>query len=185
MSDFSFVFSLFGLLLGLAMAEVLRGLGIALQSRGKVKIGALTPLLGLAVALDLTSFWGMAWTVRDSIPADYISLLYGFIVTGTYYLVARIVFPGEPKEWPDYDTYYFAHKRIVLAGVMLCNLLALAGLLVLGSELIDTTLERLAMGLFFIPLALAIWAPGKRANLALLLIVALYYPVMALVGLTT
>ena len=60
-----------------------------------------------------------------------------------------------------------------------------AGLLVLGSELIDTTLERLAMGLFFIPLALAIWAPGKRANLALLLIVALYYPVMALVGLTT
>ena len=60
MSNFEFVFSLFGLLLGLALAEVLGGLGTAIQSRRKVRIGWLTPLLGLVIALDLTSFWTIA-----------------------------------------------------------------------------------------------------------------------------
>ena len=43
MSNFEFVFSLFGLLLGLALAEVLGGFGTAIQHRRKVKIGWLTP----------------------------------------------------------------------------------------------------------------------------------------------
>jgi hypothetical protein len=36
MSEFEFVFTLFGLLLGLALAEILAGLGAALQLRRKV-----------------------------------------------------------------------------------------------------------------------------------------------------
>ena len=182
MSNFEFVFSLFGLLLGLALAEVLGGFGNALEARRKVRIGWLTPLLGLVVALDLTSFWTVAWTVRDVIPAGYISLLYGFVLTGIYYLVARIVFPRDPAEWPDYDLYYFAHKRVVLGGVLLCNVLASAGQWALGNALFSPG-DWFSMGLFYPPLALAIWAPGKRANLALLVILMLYYPMLALSGL--
>lgn len=183
MSNFEFVFSLFGLLLGLALAEVLGGFGRALQVRRKVRIGWLTPLLGLVVALDLISFWSIAWTVRDAIPPRYISLLCGFVLTGIYYLVARLVFPHDPAEWPDYDVYYFAHKRVVLGGVLLCNLLAIAGQLALGHDLIEAPGDWWSMGLFYPPVALAIWAPGKRANLALLVFLVLYYPAMSLIGL--
>ena len=66
MSNFEFVFSLFGLLLGLALAEVLGGFGTAIQSRKKVRIGWLTPLMALLVALDITSFWMIAWSVRTT-----------------------------------------------------------------------------------------------------------------------
>jgi hypothetical protein len=183
MSNFEFVFSLFGLLLGLALAEVLGGFGRALEARRKVRIGWLTPLLGLIVALDLTSFWTIAWTVRDTIPPSYISLLFGFVVTAIYYLVARIAFPQDPGEWPDYDRYYFAHKRLVLGGVLLCNLLALAGQWALGIAPLASQGDWFSVGLFFPPLALAIWAPGKRTNLALLAFLLVYYLLLALLPL--
>ncbi len=62
MSGFDLVFAAFGLLLGLAISEVLGGFSRALKlKRGAkpVRIGWLTPLLGLFVLLDLTS-----WTPR-------------------------------------------------------------------------------------------------------------------------
>ena len=40
MSNLEFVFSLFGLLLGLALATVLSGLGNALQERHKIRVGS-------------------------------------------------------------------------------------------------------------------------------------------------
>lgn len=183
MSNFEFVFSLFGLLLGLALAEVLSGLGNALEARRKVRIGWLTPLLGLVVALDLTSFWTISWSVRDAIPASYLSILFGFVLTGIYYLVARIVFPRDPAEWPDYDLYYFAHKRVVLGGVLLCNLLAIAGQAAVGIAVIASPGDWWSTSLFFLPITLAIWAPGKRANLALLVFLVLYYPLLPLMAL--
>ena len=182
MSNFEFVFSLFTILLGLALAEVLGGLGNALQSRRKVRIGWLTPLLGLIVALDLTSFWTIAWSVRDAIQPSYYSLMCGLVITGLYYLVARLVFPRDPAEWPDYDVYYFAHKRLILGVVLLCNLLAIAGQVALGNALIESPGDWWSMGLFFAPVALAIWAPGKRANIALLVLILLYYPGLSLMG---
>src|SRR5262245_32657166 len=167
-TSFEFVFSLFSILLGLALAEVLGGFGRALQSRRKIHIGWLSSLLGLVVALDLTSFWSVAWTVHNTIPANYLSLLCGFLVTAIYYLVASIVFPHDLGEWPEYDVYFFAHKRLVLGGVLICNLLALAGQWALGLVPFGSPGDWFSIGLFFPPLALAIWAPGKRLNLVLL-----------------
>jgi hypothetical protein len=112
MSSFEFVFSLFGLVLGLALAEVLGGFGSAIQSRRRHRVGWLTPLLGLFVALDLASFWILAWSIRDDIPADYFSMMAGLLITSLYYLVARLVFPGDREEWPDLDVYYFAHQEV-------------------------------------------------------------------------
>ena len=72
---------------------------------------------------------------------------------------------------------------MILGGVLLCNLLALAGQWALGIAPNASQGDWFSMGLFYLPLALAIWAPGKRANLALLGFLALYYPLSALIGL--
>ena len=74
MDNFNLVFSLFGLLLGLALAEVFGGFGAALQERRKIRIGWLTPLLGLVVACDLTTFWSWAWDARAAVSARYLVL---------------------------------------------------------------------------------------------------------------
>ena len=57
MDAFNFAFSLFAIILGLSLVEVLTGFSRALRHRRVVHLGWLTPLLALFVMLDLTSFW--------------------------------------------------------------------------------------------------------------------------------
>jgi hypothetical protein len=179
MSNFEFDFSLLGLLLGLALVQVLAGLGDTLQERHKIKVGWLTPLLGLLLVLDISSFWTVAWSVRDAFKPNYFHLLCGVFVTGTYYFAARLVFPKDHSEWPDFDVYYFRHKRLVLGGVLFCNIIAYASQEWLGAQPFSGTLDMLVVACFFPGLLAAIWAPGKRLNIALLTFLILQYPVFA------
>jgi len=66
MSSFEFVFSLFSLMLGLALANVLGGLGDARQERRKLNVGVLTPLLGLLITIDIASGGSQRWLRRES-----------------------------------------------------------------------------------------------------------------------
>lgn len=138
MSQFEFVFSLFGLLLGFSLVEVLSGLVRTLKLRGKVRVGWLTPLLGLFVLVDLTSFWSIAWQTRETIPANFATMLLGLAVTGLYYFSASMVFPDKPEEWPDFDDWAARHKRLVMAGILACNLIATGAVLLPRPEVWST-----------------------------------------------
>jgi hypothetical protein len=177
---FDFVFSLFGLLLGLSLAEVLGGLARTLKQRKVVRLGWLTPLLGLLVMLDLASFWALAWAVRDSIPATFLTLVVGLFVTGPYYLAATLVFPDDASQWSDLDDYYFKHKRQVLGGILASRVLARAAQFALG---VTAGLQYLPAFLAFAVLAIAaMLVPGRKANLAVLLVFLSLYPLFALLG---
>jgi hypothetical protein len=181
-SNFEFVFSLFGLLLGLALAQLLGGFGRALQSRHRIRIGWLTPILGLIVALDVTSFWTFAWDVRSSLTPNFFVLICCFAITGLYYLVARLVFPDEPAEWPDFDVYFFRHKKLVLGGVLACNVLAYAGQTALGYNPFQNPFM-IVVGSVFAPLViLSIVARGKLYNSIFLGLLLAQYPVLSFYG---
>jgi hypothetical protein len=125
MSGFDLVFAAFGLLLGLAISEVLGGFSRALKlKRGAkpVRIGWLTPLLGLFVLLDLTGFWLSAFEARAQMDANYLTLVGVLALVGVYYLAATLIFPDAPEEWPDFDDWYDRHKRMVIGGVLVANI---------------------------------------------------------------
>ena len=65
MTPFEFVFALFGLLLGLSIAEMLGGLARSIKLHDKVRIGWLTPLLAVEILINLTTFWFESWRLRD------------------------------------------------------------------------------------------------------------------------
>lgn len=128
MSAFDLVFAVFGLLLGLAVCEVLAGFARVLKlKRGArpVRIGWLTPLLGLFVMLDLTSFWGLAFMARDQMDASYLTLAIVLAITGGYYLVASLIFPDEPEDWPDFDLWYERQKQMVIGGLLSINIVTM------------------------------------------------------------
>lgn len=177
MNDFELVFSLFGLLLGLSVAEVLGGFGRAVQKRRKVRIGWLAPLLGLIVLLDVSSFWLIAWAVRDAIPHGYFPMMCGLLICGLYYLVATLAFPHDLDDWPDLDPYYFAHKWQVMGGAIGCNALALGALIALGINPLATLHTQVSVTIFLASAGALLWLKGKRANLFLLAFMALQYPV--------
>lgn len=170
MSHFEFVFALFGLLLGLSIAEVLGGLARSIEARLRpgvtLRIGWLTPLLGIFVLLDLLSFWQAAWTVRHAIVVSGHSLMAVTVFASAYYLAAHLVFPREPAEHAELDGHYFRVKRIVL-GVMLA-LLACQLVFYASTPAIAPALMRpLALGLTIVLGLLMIAAMavrGVRAN---------------------
>lgn len=126
MTQFEFIFALFGLLLGLSIAALLGGLGRAIEARlrpgATLRIGWLTPLLGGFVLLDLLSFWQAAWVVRDVVGVSGHSMMAVTLFASAYYLAAHLIFPREPDEHPHLDAHFFRVRRIVL-GVMLVLLL--------------------------------------------------------------
>jgi len=122
MDDFEFLFALYGLMLGLSIAEVLSGLARSLEdrlhSRPTLRIGWLSPLLAVFVLLDLLSFWAAAWTVRPLVKVSGESLMLVTAFAGAYYLAARLVFPRELDRVDDLDDHFFRVRRIVL-GILL------------------------------------------------------------------
>ena len=122
MGSFEFAFSLYGLVLGLSVTEVIGGFARVLRSRAAIRLGWLTPAIGLLLLVDLVTFWTNAWAVRDAIPATFETLLFGTAVAGIYFLSASLVFPEHVKEWPDLDDYFMRHKGQVMAGVIVANL---------------------------------------------------------------
>ena len=98
MSAFEFVFSLFGLLLGFSLVEVLGKLAASVKARPQIRLGWLTPLLSLFVLLDVTGFWSIVWNARDVIPASYGVLVVGLSITGLYYFAASLISPPISKQ---------------------------------------------------------------------------------------
>src|SRR3954449_3991752 len=122
MTPFEFVFTLIGLLLGFSLVEVLSGLAKTLNARASTRIGWLTPLLGVFVILDVTSFWGIIWHIRDILPPVMLTLGAAVLFTSAYYVAASLVFPEDPAAHPDLDAHYWRHKRQVMGLVFLVSL---------------------------------------------------------------
>jgi hypothetical protein len=183
MTVFEFVFSLYSLLFGLALAQVFGGFGNTLQERHKLKVGWLTPLLGLFVIFDLTSFWEIGWQMREAFDRPYfLFLLVGVLLAGIYYLAARLVFPRNFAEWPDFDVYYFRHRRWVYGGILVCNVVALV--LLLG---VKETFFRRPLGFindlsYFVLLIALLTVRNKRANIVLLVLMLARYAVFPLLA---
>jgi hypothetical protein len=171
MTVFEYVFSLYSLLFGLALAQVFGGFGNTLQERHKLKVGWLTPLLGLFVIVDLTSFWEIGWELRGMSGRPYfLYLLAGVLLAGIYYLAAKLVFPRNFVEWPDFDVYYFKHKQWVFGGILLCNIVATAVTTAIGSPFLRLPIGFANDLIYFVVLIALLTMHNKRANIALLVI---------------
>ena len=179
MNGFEFIFSLFGLILGLALAEGLAGLARALKASHRVRIGWPTALLGLFVSCDVVTFWMYGWALRDILPLSWPVLFGGFLVTALYFVAASLVFPDDPGEWEDLNAHFDKHRRKVIGAVMLCNAALLATVIALNG-MSDLTLRRAVVTWSFFPVAaLAIYAKDRRVVVGCLIWLIALYPLSA------
>ena len=187
MSDFEFIFALFGLLLGLSLTEVLAGLARAIDLRlrpgSTVRIGWLTPLLGLFVMLDLLSFWQAAWVSRTLVAVSGESLMVVTAFAGAYYLAASLVFPRGAGSDTDFDDHFFRVRRIII-GVMLALLLCQLAWYASIPQLAARLANPLALGLTLVLVTLMIAAMVVRgarwSRVAMAALVARYVVVYLL-----
>ena len=179
MSGFEFIFSLFGLLLGLALAEGLSGLSRSIKASHAVRIGWPTALLGIFVSCDVVTFWMYGWAMRDALPLNWPVLFGGFVVTGVYYVSASLIFPDDPEGWGNLDGHFDKHRRKVLGGVALCNVALIASVIALGA-MPGLDFRTLVLTWSFFPVAAAaIIASDRRVVLACLIWLIALYPLSA------
>jgi hypothetical protein len=179
MTAFEFAFTLFGLVLGLAMAEVLAGFVRVLKARtaapeqsATIRIGWLTPAIGLLVTLDLVSTWMVAWTAREAIPISFLTLILGTAATALYFVAASLVWPDDPERWPDLDAWFERHKGQIGGAIAAANAGSMVDLLVHPGSLP-------VLQFAYIALALALIGTRRRwqsglAIAAMLAIIALF-----------
>ena len=179
MSQFEFIFSLYSLLLGLSLVELLSGLGRTVKARLHVdeeamagyRIGWLTPLLGLFVMLDLLSFWGAAWAVRDIIAVSGGWMMGTMLFASAYYLAAHLVFPESIPKNGNLDPHYFHVRRIVLGMLFALLVVQLTFYLTnpaLSARLVNPTALVLTAVLVALMTA-AFFVKSKAMNIAVLI----------------
>jgi hypothetical protein len=170
MSDFEYLFTFYGLLLGLAIANVATGFADLWRSRKAMTPGLATPLLGVFILLAAAHQWVSFWSGRESLTMGPWELLISIGVAFPYIFVSHGMFPREQDRWTSLEEYYLAHSS-VLMGVLLIPPLAglsyngvLHGAWPSGPDLIFTAV-RIAVPLTLIFVKRS-WA--HRASLALL-----------------
>lgn len=122
-SGFEFFFSLYGLVLGLSVVEIVSGFARLVHDRRGVRVGWLVPTLAVVMLFDLANFWLSAFQRLQAYEPSYALLVIGLVISSLYYVAASAVFPRDFAAEPNFDAVYFRHRRLVV------GILALAGVL--------------------------------------------------------
>ncbi len=181
MSAFEFFFTLFGLILGLAVAVVIGGLSDLLRARNHIPIGRLTPMLAVVVLFDVAAAWISTWTGLSDVRVAHGPFFAALVVAGLYFFAASMVFPKDDGEWASLDDYYMGHRRAVLGSLLAANIGVVAIEAATAGRwmaIIDHfTRTGPASALWWLILTLLLVVPGRRfqgAGLGLLLLIDAY-----------
>ena len=123
MDRFSFFFAFYGLILGLAVTELLGGFAGAVRMRVLRRLEPQTALLALLTFVAICATWIDAWKTLRSISLDFAGLWAPVLLATAYYLAAAVVFPRDVAEYEDLGRYYADRKRFVIAMLLIAELL--------------------------------------------------------------
>ena len=113
MSGFEFLFSFYGLLLGLATANVATGFADMWRDRRQIEVGVCAPLFALIVLLGTMNLWLRFWAQREVIQFDAWTLINMTGVALPFVFLSQAMFPavGETR---SLEEHYLAHRRVLL-----------------------------------------------------------------------
>lgn len=190
MSTFEFFFSFYGLILGLSVVELVRGAARMVDEGHRLKVGWLTPILAIFLALDVTTFWGTTWLLFREAPNSFVVFVLALIISGLFYLATYLTFPQELEDGQALDEHYWQRRRLILSSVVLANFLVFTIAMTLAAinDVAVPGLTLVGIGLFFTVGIAAILLPRGRlavAGLILMLLVNIVTLVESSVSLVT
>lgn len=123
MDKFSFFFAFYGLILGLAVAELLSGFARLVRARAVRQIEAQTALLALFVFISICATWIDAFLLLDYATLDFEGLAAPVLAATCYFLAATVVFPIDGKDLRDLGRYFTEHKTVIVGLLFAAELL--------------------------------------------------------------
>ena len=167
MTDFEFLFSVFGLLIGLTLVEIAVKFADAIDVHRRRPLGILTPLLALFVLIDVAGYWLFTWSLRDLLHVRWKIVFIGLSVAMIYYLSASMIFPRSEGEWKSLDEHYWARKRLVIGGVLLVESATMAWQLTRAVPALDDYWFWFYQLPYFLPMAALLFTRTRRVDIML------------------
>ena len=170
MTEFEFLFSVFGLLIGLTLIEIAIKFADAVDAHHRRPIGLLTPLLAAFVLIDVAGYWLFSWSLRDLLHVRWRTVFVALTVAMTYYLSASMIFPRSEGEWKTLDEHYWARKRWVIGGVLLVEGATMAWQFTRAVPALDDYWFWIYQLPYFIPMTALLFTRSRRADIALFVV---------------
>ena len=114
MDRFAFFFAFYGLILGLAVAELLGGFAGMVRAHALKKLEAQTALTALLTFVLIIATWVDTFTMSRSITLNFSDLWAPIMLATFYYLAAAVIFPREAGQFAHLRAYFAARKRFVV-----------------------------------------------------------------------
>ena len=118
MDKFSFFFGFYGLILGLAVTELLGGFAGLVRAHAVRKIEAQTALLALLTFVLICATWVDAFNMSNGITLNFDDLWAPVLLATFYYLASAVVFPRDESQYAHLHAY-FAARRTFVIGMLL------------------------------------------------------------------
>ena len=123
MDRFSFFFAFYGLILGLAVTELLGGFAAMVRAKALRRLEPQTALIALLTFVVICATWIDAWDSLQAITLDFAGLWAPIILATLYYLAAAVIFPSDPEDFGRLGAYFADRKRFVIAMLLAAELL--------------------------------------------------------------
>jgi hypothetical protein len=115
MGPFDYLFSFYGLLLGIAVANVAIGFADMWRDSEKIAVGTCPPLIATSVLLGGMNVWLQMWHARPYVIVDGSQMLAAALISLPYVFVSRAIFPGvEDHVERSLEEHYLHHRMIIL-----------------------------------------------------------------------
>ena len=157
MSAFEFLFGFFGLILGIAVANVGIGFGKLWRARGKVQVGVCIPLLGVWLLSHAVLNWTGAWSNLQGIPINPTVFIISLAVALPYVVVSTVMFPDDADTHTSLDDFYLSHSRLVMVAMMIPTSAGMVGYLSSGRVYSGLALLETFVAIYMVPLVLLFW----------------------------
>jgi hypothetical protein len=115
---FSFFFAFYGLILGLAVAELLGGFAGIVRAHALKKLEPQIALAALLIFFLICATWIDAWMSLKDVTLDFAGLWAPVLVATCYYLAAATAFPREAEGFDALGSY-FAQRKTFIVGMLL------------------------------------------------------------------
>lgn len=115
MSDFEYIVSFYGLLLGLAVANVAVGFADMWRDREKQAAGWCAPLLAGTVLLGAMNTWLSTWSVHETVRVDPWQMIAALGICLPYVFVSRAMTPPEDSRIGLEEHYLKSRVPILIA----------------------------------------------------------------------
>ena len=115
MGSFDYLFSFYGLLLGIAVANVAIGFADMWRDCERISVGTCPPLVASSVLLGGMNVWMQMWLARPHAVVNGIQMLAAAAISLPYVFVSRAIFPGqESAPERSLEEHYLRHRKLIL-----------------------------------------------------------------------